>query len=172
MRPHNLLLPIIVLTGVLFIACGGGNDASNGAGGESESARGPAAEGSAATQAEEDLSIEERAVAAAAAARAAGIETQGRDHEFAMTESELVTAIEAVETLVASCMEAAGFQYLPVDVITTRQAMDTFGVVPGLSDEDFAAQFGFGISTLFEEAGIALVLGENERILADLSDAD
>ena len=89
-----------------------------------------------------------------------------------MKETELVTAIEAVEALVASCMREAGFQYVAVDVVTTREAMDALGVIAGVTDEDFAAQFGFGISIPFEETTASLVLGTNVRIFEDLAGAD
>ena len=172
MRPRSLLPPFIVLIAALFIACGGGDDAPDSAGEAPTPAAAQAEEQSEDEQGEEELSIEDRTVAAAVAARAAGIETLGRDEEFALTEAELVPAIDAVEALIASCMREAGFQYVPVDVVTVRQSGKALGKVAGVSNEDFAAQFGFGISTGVLEARFVLVLGENGRIFEDLSDAD
>ena len=94
MRSRSLLLSMIVLAAALFVACGGGNGGSGNASGERSPDVPQAAEPSPqaveprdepATAAPQpvppaQLSDEERVVAAATAARAAGIETQGRDH--------------------------------------------------------------------------------------------
>jgi hypothetical protein len=71
----------------------------------------------------------------------------GRE-EFGMTEEELVSAIEDTEASIATCMDAAGFEYVPIDPVTFREAMSSLAAVPGLSDEEFVAQYGYGFSTL------------------------
>ncbi len=68
--------------------------------------------------------------------------------EFGMTIAQLVTSIESVESRLASCMAAAGFEYLPIDPVTFRAAQDALGTVPGITDEAFVAQYGYGITTL------------------------
>jgi hypothetical protein len=68
--------------------------------------------------------------------------------EFGMTEEELVTAIEQVESSIASCMDAAGFEYTPIDPVTFREGMSSLASVPGLSDAEFVAQYGYGFTTL------------------------
>lgn len=72
--------------------------------------------------------------------------------EFGLTKEELVKKIEAVEEKIASCMTNAGFQYVPVDYVTVRKSMDADKRVSGLSDDEFRAQFGYGISTRLSTA--------------------
>lgn len=67
--------------------------------------------------------------------------------EFGLTEAELVESVEAVEQLIATCMSEAGFEYFPVDYATVRQAMDADKAVGGLTTEEYAAAYGYGIST-------------------------
>lgn len=99
-----------------------------------------------------------------------GSEEIGRE-EFGMTEEELVTAIEDVEADIATCMEAAGFEYVPIDPVTFREAMASLTAVPGLSDEEFVEQYGYGFSTLppLQRFGAG---EENTQIFEALSDAD
>jgi hypothetical protein len=91
--------------------------------------------------------------------------------EFGMTDEELVTSIEAVESKIAECMDAAGFEYIPIDPVTFRQAMDSLTAVPGLTDEEFVEQYGFGLTTLPPTQ--AFRAGpDNQAIFESLSDAD
>jgi len=94
----------------------------------------------------------------------------GRE-EFGMTDEQLVTSIESVESLIASCMSDAGFDYIPIDPVTFREAMDALTQPTGLSDEEFVAQYGYGISTM--PPTLEFGAGpENAAILNDLSAAD
>ena len=68
--------------------------------------------------------------------------------EFGLTEEGLVTHIEDTETAIAACMAGEGFEYIPVDPVTFRNGMASLGSVPGLSDEEFVAQYGYGYTTL------------------------
>ena len=43
--------------------------------------------------------------------------------EFGMTDDEFATRVEKVQTLIASCMTEAGFEYIPADVETVQRAM-------------------------------------------------
>jgi hypothetical protein len=102
--------------------------------------------------------------------------------EFGMTKEELVKNIEAVEAQIARCMNDAGFEYVAVDYDTVRRGMLADKSLPGVSDEDFIAQFGYGISTLYTGLGPQQTdtntpaktgLGEqNVRIFNSLSAAD
>ena len=102
--------------------------------------------------------------------------------EFGMTMEELVTRIETVEGLIAECMSAAGFEYVAVDFDTVREGMLADKSLPGLSEEEFIDQYGFGISTLYTGLGPQLSeattpakigLGErNVQIYESLSPAD
>ena len=102
--------------------------------------------------------------------------------EFGMTKDELVTNIEAVESLISQCMTEAGFEYIAVDYNTVRRGMTADKSLPGLSEREFIEQYGYGISTLY--SGLApqvsdlstpakLGLGDqNIRIFQSLSPAD
>jgi len=81
--------------------------------------------------------------------------------EFGLTSAELNTRIEAAETKIAACMRDAGFDYVQVDAETVRDAMEADATKPGLSDEEYVEQFGFGITTVFEDP--VLVLGRGEQ---------
>jgi len=95
----------------------------------------------------------------------------GRE-EFGMTEEELVNAIDDVEASIATCMEAAGFEYVPIDAETFRDGMDLVGgSAPGLSDQEFFAQYGYGITTRPPTAGFRFG-DENGAIFDNLSPED
>jgi len=104
--------------------------------------------------------------------------------EFGMTKEELVASIEAIEALIADCMSEAGFEYIPVDYLTVRKAMTSDKSAAGLSDEEYRATFGYGISTRLDVAEappqlagpdtvVQIGLGEqNIGIFKNLSEAD
>ena len=46
-------------------------------------------------------------------------------------------------------MSEAGFEYIAVDYDTVRRGMTADKSLPGVSDEQFMAQYGYGISTLY-----------------------
>src|SRR5574341_503269 len=102
--------------------------------------------------------------------------------EFGMTKEELVRSIEAVEALIAKCMSDAGFEYVAVDYDTVRKGMTADKAIPGVTDEQFVAQYGYGISTLYTGHSPQLAdiptaaqigLGEqNIQIFKSLSAAD
>ncbi len=102
--------------------------------------------------------------------------------EFGLTEEELVQSIEAVESLIAKCMSDAGFEYVAVDYNTVRRGMLADKTLPGVNDEEYIAQFGYGISTLYTglapqaaEASTPAKIGlgeQNVQIFNSLSPAD
>lgn len=102
--------------------------------------------------------------------------------EFGMTKEELVRSIEATEALIAKCMREAGFEYIAVDYDTVRKGMTADKALPGVTDEQFVAQYGYGISTLYTGQSPQLAdiptaaqigLGEqNTQIFKSLSAAD
>lgn len=69
--------------------------------------------------------------------------------EFGMTKAELVQNIEAVEANIAQCMSDAGFEYVAADYDTVRAGMVADKSLPGMSEEAFVEQYGYGISTLY-----------------------
>jgi hypothetical protein len=102
---------------------------------------------------------------------ASGNTEVGRE-EFGQTEEQLVNSIDAVESKIASCMADAGFDYTPIDNVTFRRGMDLVGgIVPGLSDDEFVAQYGYGITTRPPTAKFRFG-DENERIIESLSPQD
>ena len=93
--------------------------------------------------------------------------------EFGLSMEQLTTRIEEVEALVGECMREAGFEYVPVDFVTVRLAMLADKSAPGLTEDEFREQFGYGISTQFDKPAVDLGLGEqNTRILNSLGSAD
>ncbi len=73
-----------------------------------------------------------------------------------------------VENLVAACMRAQGFEYVPVDPKAHRAALLGNS---SLSEEDFEKQYGYGVTTLFEQRQ-KVAVGSNDAIRGRLSVAD
>lgn len=102
--------------------------------------------------------------------------------EFGLSKQQLVEHSEAVEALIAKCMTAAGFEYIAVDYDTVRRGMTSDKSLPGVSDEQFISQYGYGISTLYTgmapqfsttETAAKIGLGEqNVQSFNKLSQAD
>ncbi len=117
-------------------------------------------------------------VAGAAAQPPAGMGTE----EFGMSPKQLVEAVERVEALVSKCMREQGFEYVAVDYNTVRRAMNADKKLPGMSEKQFLAQHGFGVSTFYtgeppqlarEYSPGKIALGErNVQIYKSLSAAD
>lgn len=90
-----------------------------------------------------------------------------------MTEAQLGAAIDDVESRIATCMAGAGFEYVAADTTAVRAAMAAVGSAPGLADADYVAQYGYGISTQFDNPASELGLGAaNRAIIAALSPPD
>jgi len=159
------LLACGLLIGVLVAACSGGSPSPTPSANTSSSA--PSVNTPAASQ---------------ATATATGQNRLPGPEEFGMTTTELVESIEAVESLISKCMSDAGFEYIAVDYDTVRKGMVADKSLPGVSDDDYIAQYGYGISTLYtglpsQLADVAtpaqIGLGEqNVRIFNSLSPAD
>lgn len=69
--------------------------------------------------------------------------------EFGLTQRELVQAIEKVESHIADCMRKQGFEYVPADYKTVRRGMISDKSLPGMDEDEFIEEYGFGISTLY-----------------------
>jgi hypothetical protein len=91
--------------------------------------------------------------------------------EFGLTEEGLVIAIENTETAIATCMAGEGFEYIPNDPVTVRNAMASLAAVPGLNDEEFVEQYGYGFSTLPPTREFRAG-DENQAIYEDLPASD
>ena len=74
------------------------------------------------------------------------------------------------ENLIRDCMKAQGFDYVPIDPEAQRNEL--LGV-RGMTEEDFERQYGYGITTLYEQRQEQQKkLGPNEAIRAGLSETD
>ena len=166
------LLVLCLITGILLVGCGGltlPDQSANAA---------AASEGDTANQAGAESQAGEPDAGSAASA-----DSKPFPKEFGLTTEQLVEKIEAVEPLIAECMSEAGFEYVPVDYLTIRKGMTSDKSAPGLSSEEYAAAFGYGISTQLDIADLApqlatgtivqIGLGEqNVQIFNNLSEAD
>lgn len=102
--------------------------------------------------------------------------------EFGLTRAQLVQAIEKVEPLISKCMREQGFEYVAADYTTVRNGMTADKNLPGLSEEEFVAKYGFGVSTLYTGQPPQLATGyspakvglgeRNVQIYKNLSPAD
>jgi len=93
--------------------------------------------------------------------------------EFGLTEEEYASHIESVQALIATCMAEAGFEYVPADVQTVALAQSAVRTEPGMDREDYKKQWGYGVSTRFDNRVKEIELGpQNLRIFEDLPEAD
>jgi hypothetical protein len=102
--------------------------------------------------------------------------------EFGLTRAQLVQSVEKVEALVSKCMRDQGFEYVAADYTTVRKGMAADKNLPGLSEEEFIAKYGFGVSTLYTGQPPQLATGyspakvglgeRNVQIYKNLSPAD
>lgn len=69
--------------------------------------------------------------------------------EFGMSPKQLVEAVDKVEATIAKCMRELGFEYVAVDFQTVRRGMNADKTLPGLSNKEFFAKYGFGVATLY-----------------------
>jgi hypothetical protein len=69
--------------------------------------------------------------------------------EFGLTSREIVQAVEQVESLIAQCMREQGFEYVAADYNTVQRGMSAIMSFPGMEEEEFIAEHGFGMSTLY-----------------------
>jgi hypothetical protein len=74
--------------------------------------------------------------------------------------------LKRAEDLIGDCMRDQGFDYVPVDPVAQQEAV--LGT-KGLSDEEYVALYGDGITTLYEERLQLAELGPNLAIRAQLS---
>jgi hypothetical protein len=87
--------------------------------------------------------------------------------EFGLSMDQLASKVEKVEGLIGDCMTAAGFEYVPVDFARVKEGMDSDKSAPGLSDEQFIDQYGFGITTQYDHPGREIGLGEQNIAIYD-----
>jgi hypothetical protein len=93
--------------------------------------------------------------------------------EFGLSLSELSARIDKTESLISQCMDAAGFQYIAIDSVSIKEAMQSDKSAPGVSSEDYVKQFGLGITTQFDKPIVTFAAGpENMAYLEGLAQSD
>ena len=102
--------------------------------------------------------------------------------EFGLSPRQLVEVAEKVEALISQCMRQEGFSYIAVDYDTVRKGMSADKRLPGMSEEEFVAKYGFGLSTTYTGQPPQLATGyspakvglgeRNVEIYRNLSPAD
>ena len=102
--------------------------------------------------------------------------------EFGLSQKELVQAVEKVEALISQCMREHGFEYVAADFKTVQRGMSADKSLPGMGEEEFIENYGFGISTLYTGQPPQLTEGysparvglgdRNVEIFKNLSPAD
>jgi hypothetical protein len=73
-----------------------------------------------------------------------------------------------VEGEIQDCMEAQGFDYIPVDPLVQERALTG----KAMTEEEFIKQFGDGVSTLFDRGLGRAQADPNDRVRKNLSAAD
>jgi len=73
------------------------------------------------------------------------------------------------ENLIRDCMKTQGFDYVPVDPNAQQAALVG---AQGMSKDDFEKQYGYGITTLYEQRRKLAVAGPNKALRDSLSEAD
>ena len=93
--------------------------------------------------------------------------------EFGLTDQEFASHVEAVQAAIAQCMAEAGFEYVPADVETIELAQSAVRTEPGMDREEYKKQWGYGISTRFDNRVKEIELGsQNLAIFESLPEAD
>jgi hypothetical protein len=98
--------------------------------------------------------------------------TRGAPEEFGLTLAQLASRVDETERLIADCMRLAGFQYVPLDFATVKEAMASDKSAPGVTSEDYIKQFGLGITTQFDKPIVVFGAGPtNSETLHGLAEA-
>ena len=93
--------------------------------------------------------------------------------EFGLTEEQFAARVEKVEAVIGTCMARAGFEYVPVDVVTVELAQQYVRADPNVSRRDYHERWGYGETTRFDDPVRTVGLGpNNRRIFNNLSPAD
>lgn len=96
-------------------------------------------------------------------------ETPSLDEQLGLSDEGMLQRQSQAENHIRDCMKQQGFDYVPVD---PRAQMAAMVGAAGLSKEDFEKQFGYGITTLYEQRLNRVGDSANVSIRDGLSDAD
>lgn len=90
--------------------------------------------------------------------------------EFGLNEQQFADHVEKTQALIASCMSAAGFEYVPVDVQTIEAAQARVRKEPGYTRRTFKEKWGLAITTRFDNPVRDTGMGtQNLRIFKSLT---
>jgi hypothetical protein len=96
-------------------------------------------------------------------------EAPSLDEQLGLSDEGMLQRQSQAENHIRDCMKQQGFDYVPVD---PRAQMAAMVGAAGLSKEDFEKQFGYGITTLYEQRLNRVGDSANVSIREGLSDAD
>jgi hypothetical protein len=96
-------------------------------------------------------------------------EQQSLEEQLGLDEEGIRLKQTTAENLIRDCMKGQGFDYVPQDPAAQEAAL--LGG-QAMSKEDFEKQYGYGITTLYEQRRNLAVAGPNKAIRDSLSEAD
>jgi hypothetical protein len=96
-------------------------------------------------------------------------DTQSIDEQVGLDQEGMLQRQAQAENGIRDCMKAQGFEYVPVDPAAQQAALVG---APGMGKDDFEKQYGYGITTLYEQRRRQVGAGANDAIRAALSPAD
>ena len=91
--------------------------------------------------------------------------------EFGLTEEQFNQHVEKTQALIAKCMTAAGFEYIPVDVRTIEAAQARVRTDPGYTRRTYKEKWGLAVTTRFDNPVRDIGLGPNLKIWKGLPKA-
>jgi hypothetical protein len=94
---------------------------------------------------------------------------QALEDEIGLGEGGIRLKQTTAENYIRDCMKARGFDYVPQDPAAQQAALHGGR---SLSEGDFEKQFGYGITTLYEQRRKLAVAGPNQAYRDALSEAD
>jgi hypothetical protein len=89
------------------------------------------------------------------------------EDQLGFTRKGIAAASAKVENVIAACMKAEGFDYVPVDPVAQQAALTGKA---NMSDEEYEQQFGYGITTLYGRGSAQT--DPNDKIREQLAEAD
>src|SRR5919197_4021923 len=75
-------------------------------------------------------------------------DTQSIDEQVGLDQEGMLQRQAQAENGIRDCMKAQGFEYVPVDPAAQQAALVG---APGMGKDDFEKQYGYGITTLYEQ---------------------
>jgi hypothetical protein len=92
--------------------------------------------------------------------------------EFGLSDQEFTDKVEQTQSLIASCMREAGFEYVPVDVNTIIAAQQRVRTEPGFTRRTYKEKWGLAVTTRNDDPVRDTGLGPNLAIMKALPQTD